>query len=289
MDKDVLPAETAIVYFSGTGVTRAIATVIRGRLVENDCRADLIDITPYTVRKNPSLLESYSGLVFAFPVYSDFAPAVVNDWLPTLAGRGRPCVLCFTYGARTTGYAHFHTDRLLRQAGFRVLASAEFLGRHTFNLGGWRVLPDRPDESDFCVARRYADLVGDRLRETDPPDLRLQKPFRYNQTVAAWAEEKPRTERSWTNPVRTASACGLCRMCEKDCPAAAFDAEKGVSDPGRCLSCLRCVTACPEKAIAIDPRMAEVYPQFLEDWHLTEEMIKAKRSKIIEDFTQAVW
>ena len=54
----------------------------------------------------------------------------------------------FTYGGRTTGYAHFHTKLLLEQAGFQVQFSAEFLGRHTFNLAGWRVLPHRPDERE---------------------------------------------------------------------------------------------------------------------------------------------
>ena len=65
--------------------------------------------------------------------------------------------------ARTTGYAHFHTKNQLDNANFQVLLSAEFFGRHTFNVGGWRILPERPDEDDFKVARDYANLAFQRF------------------------------------------------------------------------------------------------------------------------------
>jgi ferredoxin/flavodoxin len=288
MNKTGAALKIAVVFFSATHVTETIARKIRDRLAERRSEADLANVTSFASRHNAPSLDRYDGFVFGFPVYADFAPRPINDWLPTLDGRGRPCALFLTYGGRSTGYAHFHTAELLSRARFRVLFTAEFVGRHTFNAAGWRVLPDRPDESDFAVARDCADLALERFAAPSPAELRLQKPFKYRQILEMLSREAPNPERRWTNPVRVAEACGLCRRCETECPAAAFNADTGLSDPAQCIECLHCVTDCPEKALAADERMAARYPKFLEEWHLTEEMMRAKQSRIITDFRQAV-
>lgn len=233
--------------------------------------------------------DDFDGFIFGFPVFSDFAPSVINAWLPTLDGRGKRCTMFFTYGARTTGYAHFHTKLLLEQAGFQVLFSAEFLGRHSFNVGGWRVLPDRPNEQDFAVAREYVALALERFSQDAPAVFRLQKPFGYNRAMASLENQQKRAERGWTHPIRIAEECSMCRDCETECPTQAFDADSGLSDPKRCIACMRCVTVCPDDVLKIDKRMKDAYDGFLRNWHLTEEMMDAKQSKIITAAWQAAF
>jgi menaquinone-dependent protoporphyrinogen IX oxidase len=86
----------AIVYFSGTAVTKSYAEVIHARLKEPGCNAELIDITPYSARREPLPVESFNGIVFGFPVYADFPPRVINEWLPTLKGDGKPYAASMT-------------------------------------------------------------------------------------------------------------------------------------------------------------------------------------------------
>ncbi|MBF0552324.1 MAG: hypothetical protein HQK60_17555 [Deltaproteobacteria bacterium] len=155
-------------YFSATNVTHTYAQVIRDGLVDRGCAVQLFNVTAYASRQTPLRLDGFDGVVFGFPVFSDFAPSVINDWLPKLEGMGKKCALFLTYGGRTTGYAHFHTRLLLEQAGCQVLFSAEFLGRHSFNVGGWRVLPARPNAQDFAVAQEYATLVAERFAKEAP-------------------------------------------------------------------------------------------------------------------------
>jgi hypothetical protein len=50
---------------------------------------------------------------------------------------------------------------------------------------------------------------------------------------------------------------------------------------------MHCVTICPDEVLGVDERMEGVYQVFLEDWHLTEEIMRAKRSKIITEPWQA--
>ena len=277
----------AVVYFSGTNVTKTYARVIRDVFADLGCTVRLFDVTAYGSRQKPLPVDDFHAFIFGFPVYADFAPSVINSWLPTLEGNDKPCAQFFTYGARTSGYAHFHTMQLLGQASFRVLLSAEFLGRHSFNVGGWQILPNRPDESDFAVAKEFTILALKRLSSQAPPVFRLQKPFGYNQAIEARKIQPQRSERGWTNPVRVTDKCSMCRDCETECPTQAFNADTGLSDPASCIECMHCVYICPDEVIEIDKRMKAAYEDFQSSWHLTEEMMRAKRSKIISESWQA--
>jgi ferredoxin len=279
----------ALVYFSATNVTHTYSQVIKEALLDQGCAVRLFNITRYASRQEPLPIDDYNGFIFGFPVFADFAPKVVNEWLSTLDGRGRRCALFFTYGARTTGYAHFHTKLLLEQAGFQVLFSAEFLGRHSFNVGGWRILPDRPNEQDFGVAREYAALAFERFLQVRPAVFNLQKPFGYNRVIASLKDRPKSKGRGWKHPVRIGTECSMCRDCETECPTQAFDANDGLSDPERCIECMRCVYICPDKVLKIDERMKGDYDRFLADWHLTEEMMNAKKSRIITAAWQAAY
>jgi ferredoxin/flavodoxin len=280
-------SKIALVYFSATNVTKTYAEVIQDALQRRGCAAQAFNVTPYASRKEGLPVGEFNGFIFGFPVFADFAPSVINAWIPTLDGKGAPCAMFFTYGARTTGYAHFHTRELLEKANFRVQFSAEFLGRHTFNVAGWRVLPDRPDERDFTVAREFAALAIERFSQASPHGFALQKPFGYNQILDLLRSKKKSAERGWCHPVRFVEQCRLCRRCETECPNQAFDADTGLSNPLQCIECMHCVYACPDKALKIDDRMKDVYEAFLADRHLNDEIMNAKQSKIITAAWQA--
>jgi NAD-dependent dihydropyrimidine dehydrogenase PreA subunit len=279
----------ALVYFSATHVTETYAEVIRDEWIARGCDARLINVTAYASRQGPLPVDDCDGFVFGFPVFGDFAPRVINEWIPTLDGQGKQCATFFTYGARTTGYAHFHTKLLLEKAGFRVQFSGEFLGRHSFNVAGWRILPDRPDEGDFVVAREFAALAMERFSQDAVKDFNLQKPFAYDGVMESLKQREKSAERGWCHPVRSVEECSMCLRCETECPNQAFDADAGLSDPLKCIECMHCVYICPDQVLQVDDRMAGVYPAFLEHWHLTEEMMRAKRSKIITESWQAAF
>jgi Fe-S-cluster-containing hydrogenase component 2 len=80
----------------------------------------------------------------------------------------------------------------------------------------------------------------------------------------------------------------MCRDCEIECPTQAFDADTGLSDPERCIECMRCVYICPDQVLRVDG-LKDVYAGFLTYWHLTEEMMNAKKSKIITQAWQTAF
>jgi len=81
----------------------------------------------------------------------------------------------------------------------------------------------------------------------------------------------------------------MCRDCETECPTQAFDADMGLSDPERCIECMHCVYICPDEVLKVDERMKDAYEGFLTSWHLTEDMMNAKKSKIITEAWQTAF
>ena len=278
----------AVVYFTATDVTGTYARTIAEELVRLGAAAQLVDVTPFAARQAPLDLSPYAGVIWGVPTYGDFSPSVLHDWLPALAGNGQRCALFVTYGGRTPGYTHYHTAALLAQAGFHLVLSGEFLGPHTYNVAGWTALPDRPNANDLATTREFAGLALQRLTDPDARRLILQKPCAYDLSVADKRKRTKSGERGMRHPLRD-GGCSMCRRCQTECPAAAFDAEAGLSDPLKCIECMHCVFICPDQVLHIGDGMAAAYPGFLEGWNLTDEMMRAKRSKIIAESWQATF
>ena len=277
----------AIVYFSATGVTHTYARFMEMGFVDQGWSVALLNVTSHASRQQYLYFEDYQYFIFGFPVYGDFAPSVINAWLPNLAGQGKRCAMFFTYGGRTTGYAHFHTKVLLERAGFNVLFSAEFLGWHSFNLCGFSMVPDRPDQADFDVADDFVSLAAERFLQDDPPVFYLQKPFGYTHSLSRLRRKHVRTNRGLAQPTRVTDDCQMCFLCEEECPTQAFDAETGLSDIEKCIECMRCVYVCPDQVIHCNERMKADFPAFLDHFHLTQDMMNVKKSKIIAESWQA--
>jgi NAD-dependent dihydropyrimidine dehydrogenase PreA subunit/flavodoxin len=272
----------AIIYFSATNVTRSYAKVIHRHLNLNHADAHLFDITPYIARQSHLPVNQYDFFIFGFPVFADFSPLVIHDWIPTIEGMGKKCTQFFTYGARSSGHAHYHTAKILTEANFRVMLSAEFLGRHTFNIAGWTAIPDRPNNTDFALAQQFADLSLSAFLNKEAPEYTPPQLDGYDESFQRLQSRLPKTERAYTNPTRVKENCRMCRLCETQCPTLAFNADTGLSNPATCIECMHCVCICPDNAIQADARMKDVYPEFLKRYHLTDEIMAAKQGLIFQ-------
>ncbi|MBN2325334.1 MAG: 4Fe-4S binding protein [Spirochaetes bacterium] len=93
----------------------------------------------------------------------------------------------------------------------------------------------------------------------------------------------------WSSPVRNEKECSMCRNCEIEYPALAFDVDTGLSDPERCIGCMYCVYICPDKVIKIDGGIKISHDRFLDFWNMTAEMMSSRKSRIITDFRQAAF
>jgi len=265
-------------YFSATGNTAKVAGVIGDAFRQMGVRVEEKDITPQSDRSQAIDLGPYQALVIGAPIHSGRAPRVVRDWLRTLDGKGKKCSMFFTYGGFHVAPTHHSTKQILEDHGFVVVSSAEFLGAHTFNLGGWRAVDDRPDASDYEVAKEYASKTHARFIGEDPGTLgEMEKTAHTEEQLDSI--ETFRFKILTQLPTRQGEPCSMCMICEESCPTGAMNAENGEAEQGKCIACLACVAKCPEDALKIND-MSQIWTSKLEMEKVTEESIKQKKSKI---------
>ena len=269
-----------IVIFSATGNTAKMGEVIQDELAQLGAQPEKKDITLYEDRKDPLDLTPYHAVIFGFPVHARRAPRIVREWLDTLDGQDKLAATFFTYGGFKTRPAHFSTREILKNRGFDFVSSAEFLAKHTFNIGGWSALENRPDESDFEVAKEFARQTYKRFSGEDSG-----RPGKFDKPELTPEQldngEKITFSKIMTQlPTRMGADCSLCMICEELCPTHAMNAEMGeVSEKEKCIGCLRCIDNCPEDALSIND-LNPIWPMVLERLKETEESIGNKRSKI---------
>ncbi len=270
--------KVAVVYFSATNNTRTVAQCLQKELEAKGCEVTTHDITTPADRSEPIDFAPYQAVLFGFPIHSLRAPRMAREWLQGLDGLGKKCAMFFTYGGFLVHPAHESTRTILNKRGFTVIASAEFPGAHTFNIGGWKAFPGRPDNRDAELMRQYADAVYVRFKGEDDGVLGEQdkSPFSDEQLDQF---ESYRFMVLTQLPARNGAACSLCGLCEKECPTGAMDAEKGLADPQHCIACLRCVFSCPEQVLQINDTTPS-WEKKLAMGKTTEEEINSKTGAI---------
>lgn len=257
-------------YFSGTGVTGQFASRMVGRFNHKGIETAQKGITALKYRKLD--LENFDGYIFGFPVYGGVSPTVTREWMKTLQGKGKPCAMFFTYGGVTMGFAHYHTKQILEQQGFQVIGSAEFPGRHTFNVAkGFEFIPERPDDNDFAVADDYVDKLIKKFSAEKITKITFEKPEKYDEYIERNKNRKKSPAR--IVPSRNGKECQLCGDCEEYCATGAFNHETGEADPMLCISCLYCKTICRDQVIDLNADMTEICKNLTEHYKLTDEVL----------------
>lgn len=77
----------ALVYFSPTGSTAKIASIVKKILTELGNQITEFDITNYSEREKPHYFDQFEAFVFGFPVYYWRAPRLIREWIQTLEGK----------------------------------------------------------------------------------------------------------------------------------------------------------------------------------------------------------
>jgi ferredoxin/flavodoxin len=265
----------AIIYFSGTGVTEGYAQTIADELIQKGEITSLLNITTIKNREAGIDFDLFDAVIFGFPVYGGRLPTVAETWLSNLKGE-KICSMFFTYGGRELEYAHQTGYFLLSKADFKVFLSAEFVGKHSFNVAqGWDLASDRPNSHDISIAKEFA----------------LESLKRFQSTDVKWDYDtigfdyQPRVIKEIHGsfdiffPYKTRD-CRMCYRCEKECPTDAFNLLLGKATNGVCIQCMHCVTICPDNVIEVGDA-TELFHKFKTSLDLSLENVKNKISRII--------
>lgn len=268
-----------IVYFSGTGNTKTIAKTIGNELNKLGSIVEEIDITPYHSRKQEISFENYDAMIFGFPIYASRIPEIIIDWIEKLNVQEKRCAMFFTYGGPTIGVAHYHTQIILENQGFRVIATAEFLGKHSFNFGpGFEFLEDRPNEEDLSVAKEYAMKIYSLFEKENVISIDLKKPPKFDEFIERRKSRQKVKRKSTIVPTRNGKECSMCMKCEEECPTNAFNANSGEADNEKCISCMHCISICPDNVLKVTKDLTSFFQRLKSHFNLSEEVLNNRRS-----------
>jgi len=266
----------AIIYFSGTGNTLKIKNIIKEELIKLNNEIKEFNLANRSMRENLHDFKPFDAIMFGFPIYYWRAPRLVREWLATKEGNNSKCSVFFTYGGAHIGTAHQNIKRILDSINFKLIASAEFLAKHTFNVAGFNFMADHPNEEDISIAREFATISFQKFLEQKTTTISFDSPIKSEEEVDSL---EVMFRRATPTPYIDGDLCTECGLCEKICPTGAMEIKKHKAKRSYCIRCLRCLSSCPESAI-IMPDMSTRYKHMKNSLRLTKEVLESKKSKI---------
>jgi ferredoxin len=243
-----------LVYFSPTGTTKA---AVRGIARGIDCsNVEELDITRPDARKQSLQTSEQDLLIVGVPVYMGRVPALVTGWLHTMQAYNTPAVSVVVYGNRAYEDALLELNDILTGRGCKPVASAAFIGHHSFSTAETPTAVGRPDAGDLEHAERFGQKIPEKLRPvasaTRIPEIKIPgcHPYRqeachpYRKGTAFWNVDF----------IAVSDACVQCGTCAEGCPAGAIDPENSRAiDTENCITCCACIRHCPKHARTIKP------------------------------------
>lgn len=268
--------EIGIFFFSPTGNTHTIVGEIKHYLDFNQINYKIWDLTKPEIRNALRGSLDVDYFIFGFPIYYWRAPSITREWLKTLDGKGRKCAVFFTYGGINEGIARYDVAQILKDKRFVLVAAAEFIGKHSFNLAGWDVLADRPNEQDKTVAREFIKNIIEKFKDDASITLQFEKPNVSEDFVNKMAKTN---KGAIPIPDILIESCTSCEICESNCPTQAISISEKKINRKNCIRCFRCITICPENAIMIKD-MSTRYQFIKNRLKLSKKLLNSKKSKI---------
>ena len=236
--EDIIMSVYAL-YFSPTYSTETIVKIVAtefGAYKE-------IDLSKRENIENPSFNKE-DICIIGVPSYGGRVPAIALERMKNIKGNNAKAVLVVSYGNR-------HYDDTVRElADFAVskefccvaaiTAIAEHSIMHQFAAG-------RPDAKDQEELRKFAKKILDKITHLEScKELELLGNYPYREYNGV--SFKPEVQKE----------CAGCGICAKECPTGAISVmEPEKTNIEKCISCMRCIKVCPNKARKLNPVMLE--------------------------------
>ena len=235
-----------LIYFSPTYTTKKIVKLVGEHIFTNTIEFDITILS----EKNKGLAFSENDFVIlGIPVYSGRVPKLAKGIISMMHGNHTPIALIATYGNRHFDDSLLELKTIVQSNGFLCIAAAAFVTEHSvvrkFGAG-------RPNHEDIAEVHNFSELLKNTINSWDKA-AHIDLSIPGNQIYRAY--------KSIPMKPHATSKCTKCGLCAKNCPAVAipFDNPRR-TDKRKCVTCVRCIRICPQKArrfYAIETFIAE--------------------------------
>ena len=233
------------ILFSPTGGTRRVSEILCQGMGKESVVTDLCVKTADIQLPN---INKDDLAVISMPVFAGRVPALAVERLRMVKPNGAKCVVVAVFGNRAYDDALLEIQDVTSEMGFRVIAAVGAVAEHSIIR---RYGNGRPDAVDEQTLRRFgAEILGKAEGSVcSLPAVPGNRPYKKGGKVP-----HPKGRRG----------CNRCGVCARQCPTDAipFSDPKKV-DASKCISCMRCVSACPTGARSIGAVMTFLATQGL--------------------------
>jgi ferredoxin len=219
------------IIFSPTGGTKKVADIITDRFRSE---SSLIDLTDSFLDFSLYSFSEEDVCIVAVPSYGGRIPGVAGERLKQMRGNKAKVVSVTVYGNRAYDDTMLELNDTLIESGFCPVAAIAAVAEHSIMR---QFAAGRPDEEDRRELVDFTERIKRGLQNgslTETPAVPGKRPFRSFDGVPM----KPRTGKS----------CTKCGICAEKCPVGAIPSDMPMSTyHDRCITCMRCITVCPQK------------------------------------------
>ena len=229
------------IVFSPTGGTQKVADTIT---LKWDKPARKIDLSDPKTDFAAISLEKEDIAVIAVPSFGGRVPALAVERLEKIHGNGAMCVAVCVYGNRAYEDTLIELNDAAAKSGFYVIAGIAAIAEHSIMH---QYATGRPDEEDRTQLQGFAEKILEKVSNADmsAPQIPGNRPYKK----AGGAGLVPKADHK----------CNACGLCAEKCPAQAISRENPRETDGKkCISCMRCISVCPQSARKVNSAMVSV-------------------------------
>ncbi len=219
----------------------------------NEGNTDCTDCINITAGKpsDDTLAFAAEDLIFiGFPVFGGRVPAIVLERLAALKGNGAKAVIVAVYGNRHYDDSIKEMQSFAQEHGCDVVAAIAAVAQHSIAPS---IAAGRPDATDLQHLLEFKEDIDIKYKNGGLKSMqpRPQEQYKEYRQLPILPESK--------------ESCTLCGVCEKECPVQAITIKDTcLTDPCRCILCMRCTAVCPSGARGLQAETLEAVTERIE-------------------------